>query len=81
MKTPITDAAWQDWIATGSASQSLARPMSYLEADRAALMGALAEALEDMVDDKSRLRKPRWTAYRKARAALSAARANFPTTP
>ena len=83
MNTPITDDAWYhnaDHISAVDAS--LAR---LLETDRSALMEALQEwlktedASEDYFVSTGMKREPDHPVVAKARAALSAARANFPT--
>jgi hypothetical protein len=68
MKTPITDAAWDRWVAEGLAIKFMDSHRR-LELDRAALMEAL-ERIERLSSDG-------W-AKAVAEDALDSARANFP---
>lgn len=66
--TPITDAAWQNWVENGNPGITLTSPMAKLERDRAALIKAL-ELIATVVS---------WQAVA-AKEAIAKARANFPT--
>lgn len=69
MKTPITDTLWK----SGPAALEMLEHARRLELDRAALMEALVNMVESYQYEAS-MENP---ALLEARAALSAARANF----
>lgn len=89
MKTPITDKALertQGLFRASSAANGFTDTVRLLELDRAALMGALQMMFDCELmggDQRQGLGpdKPGTSPVAKARAALSAARANFPDQP
>ena len=83
MNTPITDAAWQDYLRRGQAGEALASPMMRLELDRAALMESLVDcmawthrAIDLEVSGSMQIAQK--GAIERAESALATARANFP---
>ena len=82
MNTPITDDALDKWACGGTSSETIIPAMRRLELDRAALMEALQMMLGcELMGGDQREGLPGQTGtspVAKARAAISAARANFP---
>lgn len=77
MKTPITDAIWDQTKGIPEYHAKLEETSKRLETDRAALM----EALEEFLAEMGAFRSDLGVAFtmKKATAALSAARTNFPS--
>ena len=81
MKTPITDAIWDQTKGIPEYHAKLEDTSKRLETDRAALMDALKVMVALMTNHFEVSICQEWSEeINNAKAALSAARANFPTT-